>query len=202
MGILKKIPTANINRIRYSKSTNDGLAYKEFGEHNDVQDYTDEEITQMFYGMYPFKKMLLVDGDYFISLTDVSEIICVLDKATYYKTPTHEDFKTNTHNRISNIRTFYIKDYFLITQNEVNGILKHKITNLLHKVGAFKHGRNEFSRLFSYKNQYKILYSFKQGYYSRDLFHPIKIYINDLFFSDGYYLSNFKVESNFKIEKN
>lgn len=202
MRISKKIPKANINKIRYSKFRNDGLAYKEFGEHNDIQNYTDEEITQMFYGMYPFKKMLLVDGDYFIKLTDIIEIVCVLEKVTYYKAPTHEDFKTNAHNRISNIRTFYIKDYFLITQNEVNGTLKHKITNFLHKVGELRRGRGEFSGLFSYKNQWKILYSFKQGYYSRDLFQPIKIYINDLFFSDGYYLSNFKVESNFKIEKN
>lgn len=197
---LRKIPQTRINKVRNSPQDS-GLAFQQHGKYSDIKKYSDREITEMIYGIYTDTKMILVDGDYFIDLKDVTEIICVLDNATYIKKPTADNFKTNSHNSINNIRTYYIKDYFLVTKNEVAEQTRHKITNLLCKIGAIKQGRNEFIGLFSIPNDYQSLQTFKQGIFPKDLYHPIKRYINGLFFQDDYCIDNFKVESKFKIEK-
>jgi hypothetical protein len=197
---LKRIDKRYIDKVRNTPEKC-GLVFEKYGKSTKIDDYTDTEITEMVYGIYKDKKMLLVDGDYFIDLNTVTEIVCDLDKATYYKKPTREDYGTNNYNSISNIRTFYIKNYWLITDKEIGGTKKHKITRLLCKIGALRQGRNNFRDNYSISNDYKSFQTFKQGLYPKDLFHPIKRYINGLFFEDDYRLANFKVESRFKIEK-
>lgn len=197
---IRKIPQQVINKVRNSPQTS-GLAFEKYGKHSDINKYSDREITEMLYGIYTDSKTILVDGDYFVNLNEVVEIVCVLDKATYYKRPTAEDFKTNAHNIIRNIRTFYVKDYFLVTSNPVAGQTRHKITNHLSKIGAIQPGRNEFSGLFSKRNHYQTLQHFKQGLFPKDLYHPIKRHINGQFFNDDYRLSDFKVETDFVVEK-
>jgi hypothetical protein len=197
---LKTIPQGIINRVR-NYPIESGLAFQKFGKYSDIKQYSDREITEMIYGLYTDKQMILVDGDYFVDLNDVIETICVLDKAAYHKEPTKEDFKTNLQNTVRNIRTFYVKDYILVTKIEVGGTTRHKITNLLYKIGAIREGQNKFIGLFSISNDYKTLHSFTQGLFPKVLYHPIKRYINGLFFQDDYHISNFNVESNFKIEK-
>lgn len=197
---LKTIPQALINKVRKSP-IDSGLAFQQHGKYSDIKNYSDREITEMIYGIYTDTKMILVDGDYFIDLKDVVEIICTLDNATYIKKPTNDNFETNSHNTINNIRTYYIKDYLLVTKNEVAGTTRHKISNLLCKIGVIKQGRNEFNGLFSISNDYQSFQSFKQGLFPKDLYHPIKRYINGLFFQDDYCIDNFKVEGKLKIEK-
>lgn len=197
---LKKIDKSYINKVRNAPNKS-GLLFEKYGKSSNVNDYTDREITEMVYGLYTEKKMILVDGDYFIDLNDVTEVICELDQATYFKKPTREDYKTNNHNSISNIRTFYIRNYWLITNQDVHGIKKHKITRLLYKIGALRQGRNNFKKLYSISNDYVAFQKFKQGLYPKDLYHPIKRFINGLFFQDDYKISNFKVDSDIKLEK-
>lgn len=197
---LRSISKTAINKVRNSPLES-GIEFKKFGKYSDIKEYSDREITEMIYGIYKDNKMILVDDDYYIDLNNVIEIICVLEKASYHKEPKDDDFETNFHNRINNIRTFYIKDYILVSKNEVECKTRHKITNLFCKIGAIRAGRNEFIGLFSISNDYKTFQSFTQGQFPKDLYHPIKRFINGLFFQDDYCISNFKVESKIKIER-
>lgn len=196
---IKELPKSIINKVRKNPDKS-GLAFKKYGKSPNIQDYSDREITEMIHGIYKDFQIILVDGDYFIDLNDVIETICVLDDVTYYKKPTEKDFTNNAHNNIKNIRTFYVKDYILVTKNEVSKNTKHKITNLLHKIGEIRQGRGIHYNQFSYPNDYKTLQSFRQGYFPKDLYHPIKRYINGLFFNDDYRISDFKVESKIRFE--
>jgi len=196
---LRTIPQSTINKFRRNLKKS-GLAYLEYGKYSDINEYTDREIMEMIYGIYRFRKTLLTDGDYFLNLNDVVKTVCKLEEVTYIQKPTKEDLKTNAHNSIRNIRTFYVSDYYLITEEEITGNTEHKITAFLYKVGAINKGRNQYSNLFSCSNYYKTLQVFKAGLFPKDLYHPIKRYINGLFFRDDYRIGEFEVKSNFTIE--
>lgn len=197
MSRLKTKPTAIINKTRNNPS---GLKYIEFGKSKNIYDYNEEENSQMLFGVYTHKGMLLVDGDYFINVNSVTQAICELEDLTFIKKPNLEDLKTNNHSFIQNIRTFYVKNYYLITNEEFAGLKKHKISIYLLKIGFLKQGRNNFRGLFSVSNDYKTVQSFNGKKYPKDLFHPIKNYINGLFFVDDYKIVNFIIESKLKIE--
>lgn len=196
---IRKIPQPRINEVRKAPKTS-GLAFEMYGKHSDIKMYSDREISEMLYGIYSHSKIILVDADYFVNLSDVIETVCVLNKATYNKKPTSEDLNTNAYNTIRNIRTFYVKDYYLITKSTIAGKTRHQISNYLLRIGAIRQGRKEFKGLYSVSNQYQTMQKFKQGLFPKDLYHPIKRHINGLFFDDDYYISNFKVESKFVIE--
>lgn len=197
---IKNIPQLTIRKIRRAPSDS-GLHFKMFGRSTELSEYSDREITEMIYGIYKDKKIVAVDNGYFIDLNDVIEAVCALDKVSYFKKPTKEDLKTNRHNSIKNIRTFYIKDYLLVTKSKVNGTTKHSIANLLCKIGAINKGRKKFVGLYSTANHYQTLQAFGEGSVPKDLFHPIKRHINGLFFNDDYRISKFRVESKLKIDK-
>ena len=192
---LKTIQKSRINRVRNYPSES-GLPFEKYGKSENIKDYTEREIMEMIFGIYKDSKNLLVDGDYFVDLTKVTATKCVLETVTYFKKPTLDDYKTNYHNRIDNIRTFYIKDYFLITDEEIGGLKEHRITRYLHKIGFLNQGRNDFRGLYSIANDYRTLLF---GKYPKDLFHPIKRYINGLFFNDDYKISDFIFESEIEI---
>ncbi|MFV0265797.1 MAG: hypothetical protein ACK5HT_01550 [Draconibacterium sp.] len=196
---LRTIPQSTINKIRRNPK-NSGLAYLEYGRYSEINEYSDREITEMIYGIYQSQRILLTDGDYFLNLNDVVKTTCKLEDVTYIQKPTKEDLKTNAHNSIRNIRTFYVSDYYLVTENKVAGNTEHKITTFLYKIGAINKGRNQFSNLFSCRNHYQTLQEFKAGLFPKDLYHPIKRYINGLFFNDDYRIGEFEVKSNFIIE--
>ncbi len=197
---IKLLNNTKINDIRYH-GKDKGLLYKEYGRFSDIKAYTDQEISEMYYGIYKDKGAIIVDGDYLVKLSDVSSICCELSKVTYYKKPSTSNYQTNIHNRISNIRTFYIKEYYLESENEIYNTRRHAITRLLYKLGAIKQGHNNFLGHYSITNDYKTVQSFTRGYFPKDLYHPIKRYINGLFFNDDYRISDFRVESQIKIEK-
>lgn len=196
---LRTIPQSTINKIRRNPKES-RLAYLEYGKFSDINKYSDREITELIYGIYKFQTILLTDGDYFLNLNDVIKSVCKLENVTYIQKPTKEDFKTNAHNSFRNIRTFYVSNYYLITEKEVCGTTEHKITAFLHKTGAINKGRNQFSNLFSCRNHYQTLQDFKNGLFLKDLYHPIKRYINGLFFNDDYRIGEFEVKSSFSIE--
>jgi hypothetical protein len=196
---IKPLPAGTIKKIR-NLAERSGIKYKLYGKHLEINKYTDRELTEMYYGIFKDKKIILVDGDYFIDLKDVVGIICSLDSVSYFKSPTADDYKTNRHNHLDNIRTFYVKDYFLVTRTETHGRSKHSITSLLCAIGAINKGRNKYVGLYSIKNDYKSLQSFKLGKFPKDLYHPVKNYINGLFFNDDYYISSFKVDTQIEIK--
>lgn len=196
---LKRKPITEINKVkRYPERS--GLKFEEYGKSKEISDYTQEEISDMLQGVYNHKQMLLVDGDYFIDMNNVTQAVCELEDATYEKKPTLEDYKTNAHNTIQNIRTFYVKNYFLITKDKFGGKTKHSINRFLTKTGIIKNGRNQFRGLYSNKNAYKTIQTFNGKKYPKDLYHPIKVYINGVFFENQYKIDNFIVESKLKIE--
>lgn len=191
---LKSTSKSRINKIRKFPADS-CLAFEKYGKSEDIMDYTEREISEMMLGIYKYTRTLLVD-DCFLDLTKVTKTKCVLERVTYYKKPNLEDYKTNSHNSINNIRTFYVKDYFLITDEKFFGTREHKITRYLHKIGFLRQGRNEFRGLYGIANEYKTL---MLGEYPKDLFHPIKRYINGLFFNDDYRISEFVLDSEIKI---
>ncbi|RXM39305.1 hypothetical protein BOQ62_12480 [Chryseobacterium sp. CH21] len=192
---IKKIEKSRIDRI-YKNPESSGLAYKVFGKSENINDYSEREINEMILGIYRTKKHLLVDGDYFVNLQDVIKTECFLQDVSYIKKPTLATVGDNSCNNINNIRTFYVKDYYLITSDSIGGNTKHKITRYLHNIGFLKTGRGQFSKLYSIANDYKTI---ENGIFPKDLYHPIKRYINGLFFNDDYKISNFEVISTLKI---
>lgn len=192
---IRTIEKSKISKV-YKNPESSGLAYKIHGKSENINDYSEREINEMILGIYRSKKQLLVDGDYFVSLNDVIKTECILQDVTYYKKPTIATFKDNSCNIISNIRTFYIKDYFLITKDPIIGTTKHKITRYLFKVGFLNSGRGKYNGLYSISNDYKAILN---GNAPKDLFHPIKRYINGLFFNDDYKISEFELTSPIKI---
>lgn len=193
---IKRVEKFKINKVyRYPEKS--GLSYKNLGKSENINDYSESEINEMILGIYRAKKHLLVDGDYFVNLEDVIKTECTLRDVTYYKKPTIETFKDNSCNIISNIRTFYVKDYFLVTNDPIIGITKHKITRFLFKIGVLKSGRGKYSGLYRISNDHKAIILNVNA--PKDLYHPIKKYINDLFFNDDYKISEFELTSPIKI---
>jgi hypothetical protein len=194
--IIKLIPQAEINKIRNMGSG--GLQIQKHGKSPDIMDYSDVEISEMSYGIYKDTKMILTDGDYFINLNNVVEIVCVLDKVSYIRNPTQNDFETNKHNFIQNIRTFWVSGYYLITKDEVSGRKRHSISNLLYKLRAIKKGRNYFIGLYSVSN-HDLMRTFSQGDAPMSLYDPIQLYINSVIYGKSYCIDNFKVETDIKV---
>jgi len=197
---MKKVRKEVINRIRKNPE-NSNLKFKDFGKSNDIEEYSDDEISEMFYGIYKSKDHLMVlgDDDIFIDLNDVIKTGCTLEKVSYFGKSRNRELISITPNTIQTIRTFYVKDYFLITANKVNGSNRHFISHFLWKTGAIKTGRGQFARLFSIGNYYMDLQKFKAGKFPKDLYIPIKTHINQLFFRDDYRIDDFVVESEIKF---
>ena len=191
---LKKIPQYRINKIRRNPEQS-GLNFKLHGKSADIDDYTDREIIEMLYGIFKYRKFLLVDGDYFINLEDVVKSECILADVSYVRKPTLNDLRNNSHNTIDNISQFYVEDYFLITKNPTGGLTRHKITRYLNKIGCLPKGRGRNLRFYTISNDYQLI----QKGYPEDLFHPIKKYVNGLFFKDDYKIHHFEVISNIQI---
>ena len=194
---IKLIPKFKLDRIReYPDQSN--LKFKDFGKSPNINDYSDREIAEMVYGIYRFSRRLLIQ-DVFVDLEDVIKAECILKEVTYINKPTKESNKHNSHNVISNIRTFYVEDYFLITREPIGGLTKHSITRFLQMIGVLIPGRGKFRGMSSISNDYKTL---QGGIFPKDLFYPIKHYINGLFFNDDYKISDFEVISSFEITAN
>jgi len=146
------------------------------------------------------KEMFTTDGDYAINLNNVKKAYCTLENVTYIKKPTQDDYKTGRHNVISNIRTFYIRNYFLITDKpEGWDTTEHDITKYLWRAGAFRKGSGNFKELYSIANDYVALQEFETGLFPKDLFYPIKQFINGAFFEDDYKIKDFSVTTDIKI---
>jgi|DEB0MinimDraft_4_1074332.scaffolds.fasta_scaffold04016_5 hypothetical protein len=92
---------------------------------------------------------------------------------------------------IDEIKYFYVKDYFLVT-NDQGEEVHHKISRFLYKEGHLKNptGKYRYINLYRVKNDYKC---WQYGEYPKDLYHPIKWGINRPFFRDDYYIENFSV---------
>ncbi len=196
----KKINQQHINKVRKAPKKY-GLLFEEYGKSSNIDDYTDTEISEMIYGAYEHKKMLLADENYFIDLTMVTEIICDLGNVSYLKKIEIKEKEESKNNSIINIKAFYIKDYWLITKGEICGITKHKITNFFHKIGVMTQGKGNHQSCYVIDNDYQSLQKFEQGLFPKDLFHPVKLFINRFFFKDDYRISNFRVDHNFILEK-
>lgn len=190
---LKSISPREINRIRLAPSES-GIPYQIYGKHENIKMYTDQELSEMSNGVFKDKKFIRTDGDYFVNLNDVNEIVCVLQTASYHKEPSRQDYSSNAHNHIKNIRTFYVKDYILVTNQAVFGKLRHPITNWLARVGGISKGRNNFRGLFSVANYEGTLRVSQHMLVPTALYTPIKYYINELFFDVTYHIKNFSVE--------
>ncbi len=146
----------------------------------------------MFHGAYANFAKLKVDEKYFIDIKSAFKIICELEKV----------FLIDKHYSISieNIRTFYIKDYYLITRDKFNGNTKHKILDFLVSCGHINKGRLKNKDLYSTQNSYKSYQYYNGIKTSKDLFHPIKLGINDTFLSNQFAIDNFELQSNIIIQ--
>lgn len=147
------------------------------------------------------KEMFTTDGDYSINLNNVKSAYCTLENVTYIKKPTQDDYKNGRHNIISNIRTFYIRNYFLVTDKpEGWDTTEHDITKYLWRAGAFRKGSGNFKELYSIANVYISLQKFERGAFPKDLFYPIKQFINAAFFEDDYKINDFYVNGRIDIK--
>jgi len=126
----------------------------------------------MIQDTYSHHNKTLLVHDTFINLNSVTKVHCILEAVTYFKPPTKHDLKSNSYNKISNIRRYYIKDYFLITKNK-----KERVTHFLYKKGVLNRGRdNKYRGLYYISNSYEIKHP-------NDLSIPINLYINKPFFN-------------------
>ena len=177
---------------------NFGLRYKEYGHSASILDYSDEKITEMLLGVYTDTKHLLVDGDYFIDMKDVIRTGCISEDVSYKKKPALNVDRAENYS-INNIQYFYVKGYFLITKNEVNGRKKHFINSYLLKTKAIRPSRGKHEGLYCIKNERQFLQTFKDVDLPKELFRVIQFFINSTFFRDQYKIREFMVESETKI---
>jgi|AntRauTorckE5430_2_1112549.scaffolds.fasta_scaffold12196_1 hypothetical protein len=198
--MIKELPPSEIRKI-YTFPEKSGLAFKKHGKSDNIKDYSPYEISCMRYGIYEPTQKLLTDGDIFIDVNSISKVICKLDNVSYLRKPNKSDYETNKHNYIGNIRTFYVKEYLLETKDKFDTFSQFKITRLLANIKAINRGRGNNAKLYSVSNSYKSLQKFGNQTIPKDLFYPIKIYINDLFFQDSYRISNFNLESHINFEE-
>ncbi|NJI75852.1 hypothetical protein HCX49_21885 [Sphingobacterium kitahiroshimense] len=166
----------------------------DFGMSDNPADYKEQELLEIINGIYKTKKKLLVGGDYFIEVNDIISAECELVKVTYKKGKlSTKDYQDGYHKKISNVNTFHVSDYYVSTKNPQHGNYKHDITKVLEKCGLIKKSRGKFPRAFSIKNDYESLINDE---YPKDLFHPIKRFINGFFFEDDYHITDFTVTGN------
>lgn len=195
MGDYFKNTNHSVIRRVYEHPENFGLRYKEFGKSDNIKDYSEDEISQMLNGVYTDSGYLLVDGDYFINVNEIIQAGCKLETVT-------SDVKLDLSEPIPIhlIRTFYVKNYYLVTQSNVGASNKHYISSYLYKKAKMIHlGHGRFRGLYSVANSYKSLQIFGDSYLPKDLFYPIKLAVNDLFFHDHYRIDDFIVDSELKI---
>jgi hypothetical protein len=147
------------------------------------------------------KEKFTTDGDYAINLNNVKSAYCTLEEVTYIKKPTQDDYKTGRHNIISNIKTFYIRNYFLVTEKpEGWDCTEHDVTKYLLRAKAIRKGSNNFRELYGIANVSISLQKFDKGLFPKDLFYPIKQFINIEFFNDDYKIKDFYVKSSINIK--
>lgn len=191
----KKLDSNSLRNIRLSRSTC-GISFDKYARSSNPQDFTDTELAEMYHGYYYDTKILLSDDDTFIDLSKVKSAYCILEDVTYVKKPNlSDDYLVRNFDRISNIRTFYIKGYFLVTNEpDDQGYNIREVTNRLMKAGAYSMGRNNFRGLYRLSNKYVAMQKFEKGWFPKDLFYPIKHFINGPFFNDEYRIRDFYVE--------
>ncbi len=148
------------------------------------------------------KEVFTTDGDYPINLNNVISAYCTLEDVTYIKKPTQEDYQTGRHNIISNIKTFYIRNYFLVTNKPEGwpGATEHAITKYLLRAKAFRKGSNNFKELYSIANGYVSFQKFERGMFPKDLFYPIKQFINGPYFQDDNKIKDFYIKTVIEIK--
>lgn len=182
-------------RIRFDRS------YYPNGKEHDPEMLTDQEIAEMSYGFFRDKKAMLT-GDYFLDMNKVVGAYCTLQDVSYIKPPTQSDYETHSHKIIDNIRTFFFKDYFLLTDELINGEISHRITNNLLSAGAIHKGNASHRGLNRVFNKNKSFQKYKAGYFPTDLFDPIKLYVNEFFFEDSYWINDFYLKTGIEIKMN
>lgn len=200
MPIFKPQHQRVFDRYRAGRILTDRRYYPNGKEH-DPEMLTDQEITEMSYGFFRDKKAILT-GDYFLDMTKVVGAYCTLQDVSYIKVPTRSDYETQNHNTIDNIRTFFFKDFFLLTDEPVYNETSHRITKNFLSAGAIiraNASHRGFNRIF---NKNKTLQKFRGGYFPTDLFDPIKLYINDFFFEDSYWIDDFFLKTGIEIKMN
>lgn len=172
-----KIKDARKNPEKY------GLEYKKYGEFDDIQKYSDEELYLMLIGAYVKSGFLRVDGNYFINVKDVIGTGCTLI-----------DFEPNKE-------YFYLKDYYLITKDSINGNTKHTINSFLAGTKVIRQNKSS-EKLYKLINNDNFYRYFSNGRYPKMLFHPIKAYFNRIFWDNDYKISDFVVDNpnNIKLD--
>lgn len=189
-----KLARPDIIRSVYNSPEKWGLKYKEYGKSENIKDYSEVEVSEMLKGVYSKSGYLLVDGNYFINVKDVIQAGCTWETVT-----SNIKLDSSQPIPINQIRTFYVRNYYLITKDCVNGTNKHFINSYLSKIKIIHPGRGRFKGLYSISNSYVCVQSFGHGYVPKDLFHPIKFYINGVFFNDQYRISDFVVDSELQV---
>lgn len=190
---LKLARPSVIKRV-YSNPEKCGLRYKDYGKSENIKDYSKEEISDMLKGVYSEKGYLLTDGDYFINVNDVIQAGCTLKTVT---SPRRLNLALPIS--VDDVRTFYVKDYYLITRNDSSGPNKHFINSYLVKAKAVRIGHWRYRYFFGIANTDKSMQTLNQNNIPQSLFNPIKKYINELFFGDSYKIKDFIVDSELQI---
>lgn len=149
-------------------------------------------ISEMLVGAYSNFQKLKVDENYLVNINSVFKTICELEKVSL--------INKQKPVSIENIRTFYIKNYYLITKEEFNGKTKHKISEFLVSAGHINKGRLENKELYSTQNSYKVYQYYNGVKIPKDLFIPIKLGINDTFFSNHFAIDNLEIKTNVTID--
>jgi len=144
--------------------------------------------------LYTKQESLLVDGNYFINVKDVIQTGCTLETIDSTKKidPTQPIIVTD-------IKTYFFKDYYVITKDSTNRTIKHTINSYLTKKKVLHLNKTRFSGLYGLKNNDTQFINFTNGIFPKILFHPIKFYFNRIFFYDQYYISDFIVDTNLRI---
>lgn len=159
-------------------------------ESDSYEKYDDQEISLMYYGAYVDRKLLISDEGKIININKVKSIYCDIAEIKSIKNVDIDD-KFNIIN-ILDVKSFYINSY-IIEEIDWNGnIIQHNISRFLANIGAIKKDPKSM-KYYIIQNNSRELQQFNNILLPKDIFFPIKFYINGLFYNDHYYFSDFKI---------
>jgi hypothetical protein len=167
---------------------------------DDIMVYSESQLAEMYNGIYKSKKIIKVDDGSFIELSNIIEVLCdcenVLMSSRYLTVNEYKQFIF----KVKHIKTFHVNDYYLVTKGKRNERKMHKITDWLCKVGGFQKSKFKNKTTFSIPNYFDSMLEFESIKIPKALYEPINLYINNMFFNQDDYISDFKVLSKLKFE--
>jgi hypothetical protein len=167
---------------------------------DDIMVYSESQLAEMYNGIYMSKRIIKVDDGSFIELSNINEVLCDCENVIMSsKYLTVNEYRQLIY-KVKHIKRFLVNDYYLVANGKLGERKMHKITDWLCQVGGFQKYKFRGKTTLSIPNHFDSMLEVESKKVPTALYQPINYYINNLFFNQDDYISDFKVQSRLKFE--